>query len=299
MIEVPTDTQPEFCLEDTAEDIERKRKEREESESLERLQTEEIEREETEEGRTEKRATMDTDTDVESYQSRRKKGQIISIFLSDSNEEAIVKFVKQNAELCDMTHAKFKDKQRKEGLWKRLAASRNLSVNTVKKWFKTQSTRYGKLTHTKSGQAAVKSTEKQTWIHERCSFLQGHIRREGLSKSSAFKSTLRPSGATATTSIPDTSRETESEMKISMASDITHQPDTQQVSTQAVQTSQVAVPQPPIVTVNLQLQRSQQSSSSQPASFLLVDDQQLGPSRQLTFALSPTNTFNPPSVTFI
>ena len=34
-------------------------------------------------------------------------------------------------------------------------------------------------------------------------------------KSSTFKSPLRPSGATATASVPDTSRETESEMEIS------------------------------------------------------------------------------------
>ena len=61
-----------------------------------------------------------------------------------------------------MTHDKFKDKQKKEGLWERVAASRNLSVNTVKKWIETQCTIYGKLTQTKSGQAAEKSSERQT-----------------------------------------------------------------------------------------------------------------------------------------
>ena len=109
---------------------------------------------------------------------------------------------------------KFKDKQRKEGLWERLAASRNLSVNTVKKWFETQHTRYGKLTQSKSGQAAAKSTERQTWLKDSFSFLRGYIRRKGVSKSFTFKSPLRPSAATAT--VPDTSRETESEMEISM-----------------------------------------------------------------------------------
>ena len=127
------------------------------------------------------------DTYVESSQSRQKKGQIKSIFLSDSDEEAIVEFVKQNAELYDKTQAKFKDKQRKEGLWERLAVSRNLSVNTVQE-FETQCTRYDKLAHMKSGQAAVKSTERQTWIHEGFSFLRDHIRREGLSKSSTVTS---------------------------------------------------------------------------------------------------------------
>ena len=62
------------------------------------------------------------------------------------------------------------------------------------------------------------STERQTWLRDSFSFLRGHIRRTGMSKSP-----LRPSGATTTASVPDTSRETESEMEISMASDVTHQ----------------------------------------------------------------------------
>ena len=75
-------------------------------------------------------------------------------------------------------------------------------------------------------------------------------------------------------------------------------PDTQQISTQTVQSSQVAAPQPPTVVVKLQLQRPS-SASSQLASFLLVNDQQPGCSRQLMFALSLKKTFNPPSVTSI
>ena len=67
----------------------------------------------------------------------------------------------------------------------------------------TQLTRCGKLTQTKSGQAAVKSTERQTWLKDGFSFLRGHIRRNAVSKSSAFKSQLRSSAATA--SILDTS----------------------------------------------------------------------------------------------
>ena len=166
----------------------------------------------------------DTDTDVESTLSRQKKGQMKSIFLSDSDEEAIMKFVKQHEELYDKTNDSFKDKQKKERLWEQLAASRNLPVNTVKKWLDTQRTRYVKLTQTKSGQAAEKSTEHQTWLKDSFSFLRGHIRRKGVSKSSAFKSPQRPSAAAASASVPDTSRDTESEMKISIASDVTHQP---------------------------------------------------------------------------
>ena len=84
-----------------------------------------------------------------------------------------------------MTNDTFKDKQTKERLWEQLAATRNLPIKTVKKWFETQCTRYSKLIQTKSGQAAEKSTERQTWLKDSFSFLRGHITRKGVSKSSA------------------------------------------------------------------------------------------------------------------
>ena len=157
-IEVTTgDTQPQFELRDTAADIERRRKEREEREERERREQKERDRERMErEGeespeRGEKRVRTDTDTGVESTQSRQKKGQMKSIFLNYSDKEAIVEFVKQYEELYDKTNDSFKDKQNKERLFEQLAATRNLPVKTVKKWFDTQRTRYGELTQTKSG----------------------------------------------------------------------------------------------------------------------------------------------------
>ena len=57
---------------------------------------------------------VQTDKDVESTQSRQKKGQMESIFLSDSDEEAIVEFVKQHEELYDKTNDSFKDKKKKK-----------------------------------------------------------------------------------------------------------------------------------------------------------------------------------------
>ena len=72
--------------------------------------------------RTEKRPQTDTDTDVESTQSRQKKGQMKSIFLSDSDKEAIAEFVKQHKELYDKTNGSFEDKQKKQRLWEQLAS---------------------------------------------------------------------------------------------------------------------------------------------------------------------------------
>ena len=99
-IEVPIgDTQPQFELGDTAADIERRRMEREDRYERERIEQErdreriEREREESPD-RGEKRVRTDMDTDVETTQSRQKKGEMKSIFLSDSDEEAIVEFAK-------------------------------------------------------------------------------------------------------------------------------------------------------------------------------------------------------------
>ena len=86
----------------------------------------------------------------------------------------------------------------------------------MKKWFKTQHTRYGKLTQTKSQQAADLAEGQFQFS------MRSH--QKGVSKSSAFKSPQRPSAASASASVPDTSRDTESEMEIRIASDVTHQP---------------------------------------------------------------------------
>ena len=181
----------------------------------------ESERREESQERGEKRAQTDMNTEVESTKSRQ-KGQMKSIFLSDSDEEAIVEFVKQHEELYDKTNDSFKDKQKNEQLWEQLAATRNLSFKTVKKCFETQCARYGKLTQMKSGQAVEKSTERKTWLKDSFSFLRSHIQRKGVSKSSSFKSPQRPSAAAA--SVPDASSYTESEMEISIPSEVTHQP---------------------------------------------------------------------------
>ena len=137
-IEVPKQSHTQFELGDTAEVIERRRKERQERakrqeqeetdrERLESERTERTEQMDQTKERTEKQPRTNRETDVESTQSRQKKGQMKSIFLSDSHEEAIVEFVKQNAELYNRTRTKFKDKQRKKGLWE-IVAARNLLI---------------------------------------------------------------------------------------------------------------------------------------------------------------------------
>ena len=120
------------------------------------------------------------------------------MYLTDSDEEGIVDFVKDHEELYDKTHQKFKDKARKDCLWGRCASSCNLSVKVCKTWFESQMTHYRNLTQFKSGQAPKEMKERQKWIQDKFNFLKTHIRRKGLSKSSAFKSPQRASASAAT-----------------------------------------------------------------------------------------------------
>ena len=76
-----------------------------------------------------------------------------NIYLTDSDQEAIMDFVKDQEELYDKTNEHFMDKARKGCLWERFANSRKLSVKVCQTWFDSQRTCYGKLIQSKSGQA--------------------------------------------------------------------------------------------------------------------------------------------------
>ena len=73
-------------------------------------------------------------------------------------------------------------------------------------------------------------------------------------------------------------------------------PDSQPVSIQVVQPTQIDTTQPATVIAKVQQPLGPASVSAQTTSYLVVDDQQPGTSRQLLFSLSPNKTVNPPSV---
>ena len=91
---------------------------------------------------------------------RYKKGHMTNVYLTDSDTEAIVDFVKDHEELYNKNGEHFKDKARKESLWEEFARCFKLSVKVCKTWFDSQRTRYGKLTQSKSGQASREMMER-------------------------------------------------------------------------------------------------------------------------------------------
>ena len=71
-------------------------------------------------------------------------------------------------------------------------------------------------------------------------------------------------------------------------------PDTQPVSVPVVQPTQIVTTQPATVIAKVQQPARPTSASAKPT--VVVDDQQSGTSRQLTFILSPAKPANPPSI---
>ena len=61
-----------------------------------------------------------------------------NIYLTESDEEAIVDFVQDHEELYNKTNEHFKDKARKDCLWDSFASSHKLSVKMCKTWFKSR-----------------------------------------------------------------------------------------------------------------------------------------------------------------
>ena len=123
--------------------------------------------------------------DSESH-SAAKRARVCSTF-TDSQETAILEFVKEHPELYDKEHARFHDRQKKEALWAEISAELKLQPFVVRRWFESQRMRYGKLSKLQSGQAPREMTKRQSWVYQQMGFLKTHIRRKGASRSSGFE----------------------------------------------------------------------------------------------------------------
>ena len=111
--------------------------------------------------------------DSESH-SAAKRARDCSTF-TDSQETAIVEFVKEHPELYDKEHARFHDRQQMEALWAEISAELKLQPFDVRRWFESQRMRYGKLSKLQSGQAPREMTKRESWVQLFCKTKIGHI----------------------------------------------------------------------------------------------------------------------------
>ena len=91
-----------------------------------------------------------------------KRARVCATF-TDSQETAIVEFVKEHPELYDKEHAHFHDRQ-KEALWAEISAELKLQPFGVRRGFESQRTRYGKLSKLQPGQVPSEMTKRHSWV---------------------------------------------------------------------------------------------------------------------------------------
>ena len=146
-------------------------------------------REDREEGleATEEACEEDERCDEESECHSAAKRARVGATFTDSQENAIVEFVKEHPELYDKEHGRFHNRHRKEALWAEISAELKLQPFDVRRWFDSQRTRYGKLSKLQSGQAPREMTKRQSWGYQQMGFLKTHIRRKGANRSSGFE----------------------------------------------------------------------------------------------------------------
>ena len=160
----------------TEERTEEGREEREE-----RIQEREEGLQVTEEACEEEDERCEEDSDCH---STAKRARVCATF-TDSQENAIVEFVKEYPELYDKEHARFHDRHRKEALWAEISAELKLQPFDVRRWFESQRTRYGKISKLQFGQAPREMTKRQSY--QQMGFLKTHITCEGANRSSGFE----------------------------------------------------------------------------------------------------------------
>ena len=118
--------------------------------------------------------------------SAAKRARVCATF-TDSQEIAIVEFVKEHPEMYDKEHGHFHNRHRKEALCAEISAELKLQPFDVRRWFESQRTRYGKLFKLQSGQAPRDMIKRQSWVYQQMGFHKTHIRCKGANRSSGFE----------------------------------------------------------------------------------------------------------------
>ena len=92
-------------------------------------------------------------------------------------EQKIVDFLHDNEILYNKRLMDYKDRSKREALWDKFCEESNLNKDACQKWFQSQRTLFGKVTHLKSSQGEQQLTERQKWTRDNFDFLRDHIVR--------------------------------------------------------------------------------------------------------------------------
>ena len=98
-------------------------------------------------------------------------------------EQKIVDFLRDNEILYNKHLMDYKDRSKREAVWDKFCEENSLNKDACQKWFQSQRTLYGQVTHMKSCQGEPVLTERQKSTRDNFDFLRDHIMRHFTAKS--------------------------------------------------------------------------------------------------------------------
>ena len=106
-----------------------------------------------------------------------KRGKKTTVVFSDENEQKLMHFLHDNEILYNKRLKNYKDRSKREAVWDKFCDEHNLDKDACQKWFQSQRTPFGKVTHMKSVLGGPQLTERQKWTRDNFHFLRGYIVR--------------------------------------------------------------------------------------------------------------------------
>ena len=112
-----------------------------------------------------------------------KRSKKPAVLFRPEEEQKLVDFLHDNEILYNKRLMDYKDKSKREAVWDKVCEENNLDKDACQRWFQSQRTLFGKVTHMKSGQGEPLLTERQKWTRYNFDFLRDHIVRHLTAKS--------------------------------------------------------------------------------------------------------------------
>lgn len=106
----------------------------------------------------------------------KKTGERKQYTVSEEHEDDVLEWLRENEYIWRKGHRQYRDTKKKQAAWKDKAESLGYTAEVLLGWWKHMHSWYGKLHLKKSGQAAVRLTDREKYVMAKCTFLEGEIR---------------------------------------------------------------------------------------------------------------------------
>ena len=130
---------------------------------------------ETQKGKGKGKAKSSREGQHVSEEKTDKRSKKPTVLFGAEEEQKFVDFLRDNKILHKKHLMDYKERSKREVVWDTFCEENNMDKDACQKWFQSQLTLFGKVTHMSSGQGESQLTERQKWTRDNYDFLRDHI----------------------------------------------------------------------------------------------------------------------------